>query len=259
MRRVAALTPSRLLATVLALVVLGGCSGAGDAPAAAPSPTPSPDSSPAEPDFTPVVLEPGQTLVAAAVVDVVQVFASRSGDEPERTLDRRDEVSGDLVFLVEEQAPDRLRVQLPVRPNGSTGWVPASQVVLTVNDFALEVRLSDHELVVRRSGSEVLRAPIGVGTQDTPTPGGDYYLKELLQPPAPGGPYGAYAYGLSGFSNELTSFAGGEGVIGIHGTDRPDLVGQDVSSGCIRLTDDVVTRLVEDVQLPLGTPVAVIA
>jgi lipoprotein-anchoring transpeptidase ErfK/SrfK len=103
----------------------------------------------------------------------------------------------------------------------------------------------------------VLRAPVGVGTTDTPTPGGRYYLKELLQPPTPDGPYGPYAYGLSGFSNVLTSFAGGEGVIGIHGTDAPDLVGTDVSNGCLRLANDVVVRLVEEVGLPLGTPVVI--
>ncbi len=55
----------------------------------------------------------------------------------------------------------------------------------------------------------------------------------------------------------LTEFAGGDGVIGIHGTDRPDLVGTDVSSGCIRLPNDVITALVEDIGLPLGTPVTI--
>jgi lipoprotein-anchoring transpeptidase ErfK/SrfK len=112
-------------------------------------------------------------------------------------------------------------------------------------------------LTVTEGEREVLRAPVGVGTTDTPTPGGRYYLKELLQPPTPDGPYGPYAYGLSGFSNVLTSFAGGEGVIGIHGTDAPDLVGTDVSNGCLRLANDVVVRLVEEVGLPLGTPVVI--
>ena len=94
---------------------------------------------------------------------------------------------------------------------------------------------------------------------DRPTPGGIYYIKELLQPPSPDGPYGVYAYGLNGFSNVLTSFAGGEGVIGIHGTNQPEALGTDVSSGCIRLHNDAITRLVQEVGLPLGTPVEIFA
>jgi len=97
--------------------------------------------------------------------------------------------------------------------------------------------------------------PVGVGTNATPTPGDLYYVKELLPPPEPNGPYGAYAYGLSGFSNQVTSFAGGEGVIGIHGTNDPSSIGKDVSFGCIRMSDAGITRLAG--RLPLGTPVEI--
>ena len=71
------------------------------------------------------------------------------------------------------------------------------------------------------------------------------------------GPYGSYAYGLSGFSNVLTSFGGGDGVIGIHGTNDPSSIGQDVSHGCIRLQNADIERLVRF--LPLGTPVDILA
>src|SRR5262249_53882711 len=94
---------------------------------------------------------------------------------------------------------------------------------------------------------------IGVGTSDTPTPGGTYYLAELLQPPDPNGAYGPYAFGLNGFSDALTSFNGGEGVIGIHGTNDPSSIGRDVSHGCIRVSNDVIVEMAG--MLPLGTPV----
>ncbi len=68
-----------------------------------------------------------------------------------------------------------------------------------------------------------------------------------------------YAYGLSGFSNVLESFNGGNGVIGIHGNNDPSSIGGDVSSGCIRLHNDVITRMVEEIGVPLGTPVEVVA
>lgn len=249
-----------LLVLALALGgVLASLGGAEPAPrqGAPASPASTPDD---EPDDEPVAEPAGATttLVATAVVDEVAVRPEPDQDvDAERVLDRREETSGELVFVVDEQRDDWLLVQLPVRPNGSTGWIRADDVSLSQHSFAIAIDVTTHELVLRNGDEVLLTAPVGVGTQDTPTPGGAYYVKELLQPPTPDGPYGPYAYGLSGFSNVLTSFAGGEGVIGIHGTDAPDRVGQDVSAGCLRLTNDVITAMVEEFGLPLGTPVAI--
>ena len=118
------------------------------------------------------------------------------------------------------------------------------------------MELRAHRITVYEGDNIFLQEPVGVGTSATPTPGGTYYIKELLRPPTPNGVYGAYAYGLSGFSNQLTSFAGGEGVIGIHGTNDPSSIGKDVSAGCIRMSNAGITRLKE--RLPLGTPVEIL-
>jgi lipoprotein-anchoring transpeptidase ErfK/SrfK len=91
----------------------------------------------------------------------------------------------------------------------------------------------------------------------TPTPGGLYYIKELLKPPNPNTVYGPYAYGLSGFSDALESFEGGDAVIGIHGTNDPSGLGKDVSHGCIRMPNDQIIKLVEEIKLPLGVPVEI--
>jgi lipoprotein-anchoring transpeptidase ErfK/SrfK len=99
--------------------------------------------------------------------------------------------------------------------------------------------------------------PVGIGTRDTPTPGGLYYLIELLRPPNPSGAYGPYAYGLSGFSDVIHHFNGGDGVIGLHGTNEPQKVGHDVSHGCIRMRNADITRLAH--LLPLGTPIRIVA
>jgi lipoprotein-anchoring transpeptidase ErfK/SrfK len=80
---------------------------------------------------------------------------------------------------------------------------------------------------------------------------------ELLKSGNPDGPYGPYAFGLSGFSNSLKSFAGRDPVIGLHGTNQPQLLGRDVSNGCIRLSNEAITRLAS--MLPLGTPVEILA
>jgi lipoprotein-anchoring transpeptidase ErfK/SrfK len=135
--------------------------------------------------------------------------------------------------------------------------VEAADVVVTHNDYRVRVDLTAHRLTVTRGDTPVLSVPAGVGVADTPTPGGVHYIKELLQSPDPGGPYGPYAYGLSGYSEnpELADFAGGSGVIGIHGTNDPGSLGTDVSHGCIRVHNDVITEMAG--LLPLGTPVEI--
>ncbi len=161
-----------------------------------------------------------------------------------------------LVFLLDEEREDWLKVFLPARPNGSTGWVRRRDVELRGVTYRVDVLRRAHKLRLYDRGTLVKEFPVGIGTRDTPTPGGTFYVKELLQPPDPGGDYGPYAYGLSGFSNVLTSFNGGDGVIGIHGTNRPELVGTDVSHGCIRLRNADIRYLAK--RLPLGTPVRIL-
>lgn len=162
-----------------------------------------------------------------------------------------------LTFLLAEDHGDWLLVLLPVRPNGSTGWVRAAEVVVESLAYRLDVRTGAHALDLYEHDRLVRTYPVGIGRRDTPTPGGTFYLKELLQPPNPAGRYGPYAYGLSGHSTTLETFAGADAVIGLHGTDDPASIGKDVSSGCIRLRNDDISELAG--VLPLGTPVRILA
>jgi lipoprotein-anchoring transpeptidase ErfK/SrfK len=117
------------------------------------------------------------------------------------------------------------------------------------------VRLSRHQVTVTKKSKTILRVPVGVGKKNTPTPGGGYYLTQLFAPADPNGPYGPYAYSLSGYSDVLTTFQGGDAIIGLHGTNCPDLLGHDVSLGCIRMSNPAITALAH--VLPLGTPVTI--
>ncbi|MGE3618971.1 MAG: L,D-transpeptidase [Acidimicrobiia bacterium] len=202
-------------------------------------------------------LGPGESLVAEAVVPNLVAYTSPEMTEVAAELANPTDVGGPLVFLVAQRTERALEVHLPLRPNGSKGWVEASDVSLAVNPYKITVRLSSHELVLEKDGEVVRVEPVGLGKADVPTPGGVFYIKELLQPPNPKGAYGPFAYGLSGFSTELTDFEGGEGVIGIHGTNDPSSVGIDSSHGCIRMHNDTITELTEI--LPLGTPVEIVA
>jgi lipoprotein-anchoring transpeptidase ErfK/SrfK len=158
-----------------------------------------------------------------------------------------------LTFLVKQRRGRRLQVYLPTRPNGSTGWLSAGDVDLAVTRYRIEVRLQRHRLILWKGRRPVLRAPIAKGRAVSPTPTGRYFVTDLLRPPDPHGFYGPYALGLSAHSPVYTTFEGGDGQVGLHGTNQPSVLGTDVSHGCIRVANQVITTLAR--RVPLGTPV----
>jgi lipoprotein-anchoring transpeptidase ErfK/SrfK len=245
--------------TILLAVLVAGCAvperQATPAPTVSAAPTPE-RSGFARPSRTATPAPAFPSYSATAKARSVAVHSAADG-RVTRTLDNPQPSGAPLVFLVRRQAGAWIQVELPVRPNGSTGWIRAADVRVAGVAFRLDVLRGAHQLKVYKYGALERTLPIGVGRGETPTPGGTFYLKELLKPPNPNGAYGPYAYGLSGFSNTLTSFNGGDGVIGLHGTNEPQLVGRDVSHGCIRLRNADIRSLVAE--LPLGTPVRILA
>jgi hypothetical protein len=147
-----------------------------------------------------------------------------------------------------------VRVRLAILPNNSTGWVRREALgELHVVRTRLVVDRDRLRAVLWRNGRAVFRAPIGVGQPRWPTPRGEYYVRERLT--GFGDPfYGPVAFGTSGRSLVLTDWPGG-GYVGIHGTNRPDLLPGRVSHGCIRMRNEDILRLAR--LLPIGTPLTV--
>ncbi len=170
-------------------------------------------------------------------------------------LDENPDHTVPQVFLVTDQNEDWAQVLLPVRPNGTTGWVQKSDVRLTPNRFRIDVALGQHQITVYDGDNVMIQEPIAIGTEETPTPTGKYYTRVLLKAPDPNTVYGPYAYGLSGHSEVLTQFNGGDAEVGIHGNNDASVLGKSVSHGCIRMSNESITRLAGI--LPLGTPVTI--
>lgn len=146
------------------------------------------------------------------------------------------------------------RVQVPLRPNGSMGYVRADAVWLGRVTTRIVVDLSERRVTLFRRGRVVIHAPAAIGAPATPTPRGHFYVSQRLVPTDRTGPYGPAAIGLSAFSNVLTGWTQG-GPIAIHGTNQPQLIGLRATNGCIRLHNQAVTRLFR--ATPAGTPVVV--
>jgi hypothetical protein len=195
----------------------------------------------------------GVSTVAYVRVQRVAVYARPYAKHTLLVLKKHDGNGTQRSFLVREVHGKWIHVYLPTRPNGSHGWVRARAVKLYTDGYRLVVRLRAHKLHFWHGRKLLATYPVATGTASTPTPRGLYYIVELLQPDNPGGSYGPYSFGLSAHSNVLKTFAGGDGRVGLHGTNEPGLIGSSVSHGCIRLRNGAIRRLAK--VLPLGTPV----
>lgn len=250
-------------ACLVAGLLLAGCGAADTQQAAGPTGTPDPTTAPAtaaapptDPSPSPAAtLDAAEGYVLSPTQDSLEVRSSPGDGEVVEVLDAVRDSGAPLTLLLADDPGDGwYQVLLPVRPNGSTGWVDVDDVSVAHVPYRLEMSVSTNELRLYEDGELLRTMPAASGTGDTPTPRGTFYLTELIEPTNAG--YGPYAYGTSGFSDVLTSFGGGPGQIGLHGTDDPSSVGRAVSHGCIRLSDEDITFLAET--LPLGTPIDVV-
>lgn len=197
----------------------------------------------------------GETSLAARAKGDLEVFAAPGSGAlvtlPNTTILGTDTV----VAVVGVPENDWAEVRLPIRPNGSTGWVRTEDVDFFLVEGRIVVDLSEKTLTYHRDGREVLSSTVAVGTGRNPTPMGDFYVTDNVTLADPTSPWGPHALGLSGRSDTITEYNGGDGIIGIHGTNRPGSIGKAASLGCVRLPNDVITQLHE--LIAVGTPVEI--
>jgi lipoprotein-anchoring transpeptidase ErfK/SrfK len=141
-------------------------------------------------------------------------------------------------------------VSVPMRPNGTYGWIPASAADLSPTDAEIVVDVSARTIDVYRGARRALHAIVAVGAPGTETPLGHYYVAATFVPH--NDPFlGVWAIETTAYS-KLTDWPGG-GVVGIHGTNEPWLLGKAVSHGCVRVSNQTASALKR--LAPIGTPI----
>jgi lipoprotein-anchoring transpeptidase ErfK/SrfK len=248
-----------LLAVLLALVVTG-CAGSGPSGLAAPPTRAERTAEPVAPRPGPFRLGDAPAYVAVATKDVTAHLRPRGNGTIVAVFPAKLPWGSPTSFLVREAYRDAssriwLKVMLPLRPNETTGWIRREQVRLRPVAHQVEVDLSSRTARLLRNGRTERSWPVGIGRQATPTPTGRFYLTVKLRPPQISSVYGAWALGLSGYSDVLDQFGTGDGQIALHGTSDPRDLGRGVSNGCVRLANGAITSLAKT--LPLGTPVTI--
>jgi L,D-transpeptidase catalytic domain len=147
-----------------------------------------------------------------------------------------------------------VRVRLPSGARASSGWLERHALSgYGFVDTRLIVDRARLRATLLRNGHPVLSTVVGVGRPSSPTPAGEFYVRNRLtryRSPA----YGPIAFGTSARSSLVSDWPAG-GFVGIHGTDRPHLLPGRVSHGCIRMPNAAIRRLAE--VMPIGTPLTV--
>ena len=174
-----------------------------------------------------------------------------------KTEDRTDELVLVLERTLGPGGETWYHVRLPIRPVGSTGWVPASALEkLEPVRTHLIVDTRRYRATLIKNGKAVFRARVGVGQSRWPTPRAEGYMRnELRGFGGKGSIYGPVAMGTSIKSEVLTDWPGG-GVVGIHGTNRPEIIRRGrISHGCVRMTNRNILKLARLVEV--GTPLSI--
>jgi lipoprotein-anchoring transpeptidase ErfK/SrfK len=144
------------------------------------------------------------------------------------------------------------KVRVPAPPNGTEGWVPDGQLAFYTTTSKIEIDLSKRTLTVYRRGESQGSWPVAVGRPGLSTPTGTFFVTLKLRPSDPGGPYGVLALGTSAYQAKLSGWAGG-GIVAIHGTNEPWLIGQAISHGCVRMKNSAIVKVSRLV--PAGSPI----
>lgn len=145
-----------------------------------------------------------------------------------------------------------LKLSVPMRPNGRTGWVKAASVQTRPVHRSIVIDLSARKLRILERGKTRFATRVAVGRHGLETPTGGYYITATFKPTERF--LGSFAFETSAYS-KLSEWPGG-GVVGLHGTSMPSLLGQAVSHGCVRMSN--AAALVLKRLTPAGTPVKIV-
>jgi hypothetical protein len=144
------------------------------------------------------------------------------------------------------------RIDVPARTNALKGWIDAATVKLHPVRTRLVVDRGARTLKLYKQARLRFQTRVAVGRPATPTPTGTFYVQAGFRATEPW--LGAYALETSAYS-KLSEWPGG-GIIGIHGTPQPELLGRAVSHGCVRVSNAAALTL--ERLVPMGAAISIV-
>lgn len=149
------------------------------------------------------------------------------------------------------------KVLVPVRPNGTTTWVQTSYFSESTHNYRIIIDLSENTVNVYRGDELLIEQLVASGSEELPTPVVRAFVDEKIPGGDVGPDYGAWILSIAAFSESLGTFGGGgTPKLALHGTNQPELMGQYITSGGVRVPDDIISLIAETV--PVGTIVEIV-
>ena len=145
-------------------------------------------------------------------------------------------------------------VDVPYVAGRAQGWITLRGLSTSHTGIRVEADVSEHRITVRRGDDVLFRAPAATGAPASPTPTGRYFVTDRVPFPA-GSSLGTFAFGISGIQPRLPAGWSGGDQLATHGTNAPGSIGRSASAGCLRVSEQVLDRLMP--LLRLGTPVVI--
>lgn len=252
-RRRGTSSPASTGATLLSLavVILGsGCSGGGGGgPPAETAAKPLPPVGGRAAAFPQAGMMLRETIA-------VRAAPSRSARRIKVLSQFRSDNRPTIVFAVgsvrDRSGGSWYRIHVPARANALKGWIRAATVKLHTVRARIVIDRSARTLKLYDQARLRFRTKVAVGRPGTETPTGNFYVRAGFRATEP--MLGAYALETSAYSN-LSEWPGG-GIIGIHGTPQPELLGKAVSHGCVRVSNAAALTLKRLV--PMGAAISIV-
>jgi lipoprotein-anchoring transpeptidase ErfK/SrfK len=170
-----------------------------------------------------------------------------------QTEDKQAEVYVALRSEIDKDGTTWILIRIPGKPNGRKGWVEQEDLnPLQLIHTSIVINRHTLKLTLSKNGKKIMTAPVGVGKSSTPTPAGNFWIREKLR--SLGAAYGPWAIGTAAYSS--ISDWPGPPVVGIHGTNEPGLIPGRPSHGCVRMKNKSISKLVR--KASLGTPVRIV-
>jgi L,D-transpeptidase ErfK/SrfK len=149
---------------------------------------------------------------------------------------------------------------LPPTPAATVAPIdPTAQPAVT-DTLRLVLKRSQRKVYVYQNDKVISSYPVAVGKPGWETPLGEFKVLTMelnpifksfksgrIIPPGPDNPLGVRWIGI---------WTDGQTQLGFHGTNEPELIGQAVSHGCIRMMNKDVVKLYA--QVKNGTPVQIV-
>ena len=201
-----------------------------------------------------IVETPDKPFYAArAISEMLEVFKKQTDSEPKWLLSNPGPFEGDRVLLIRKIEEDWVQVLMPIRPHGTLAWVERDSVSITEHKAKVIVDKYSGVLEGWRNGELLFREAFISGSDEHPTPLGDFYINEINS----GGNEMSedILVGITAFSTSMDSSSEGDPAIAFLENNLEEGSGELGTRGCIRVSKKVLNLLAG---LPLGTPVQIV-